>query len=480
MPNTATVVTVNHQLVTIAGLPVVRPGAVVAFADDGLGLVTGFNQEYVEAIVFNEQPVPVGTAVTLLQQTFEVPVSGSLLGRVISPLGKALDSKRLAESEETRHYNTHPLPLPQRSRIQQQCLTGVGVVDLLLPIGMGQRELVVGDQKAGKTAFLEQAAIAQARRGTIVIWAAIGQTAGEIKHLTRQLDAAKIWDQTIVVATMAQESASQIYLTPFTALTMAEYFRDQGLDTLVILDDLTTHARAYRELALLAKRFPGRDSYPGDMFYIHARLLERAGSFTHPTLPDQTVTITCLPVAETHESDLTSYIVSNLISITDGHLLFDTQLFNQGQRPAVNIGLSVTRVGKQTQTKLQRDLSRELTAFLAEYSQTEKLVHFGAELTDATQQVIKKGQSLQAFFSQEPSTTMSADAVVIGAMLIWLGWWQTVERLQMLAQRDHLVAQLKLPTGRKLAEQLLAQPDLTALTNAMHEHRAELEDLCRV
>jgi F-type H+-transporting ATPase subunit alpha len=313
--------------------------------------------------------------------------------------------------------NTTPSGITTRKTINKHFVTGVPIVDLLLPLGYGQKQLIIGDRKTGKTDFLLQSVLTQAKLGNICIYAAIGKRKLDIKRLKDVFIKYGIMDRIIIVASGSQDPTGLIYLTPYSAMTISEYFRDQGFDVLLVLDDLSTHAKFYRELALLGKKFPGRNSYPGDIFYTHASLLERAGNFL---TPNGEKSITCLPVAETMQGDLSGYIQTNLMSMTDGHLYFDTDLFGKGRRPSINPFLSVTRVGRQTQSNVKREINREILSFLTLFEKMQSFTHFGAELNQTTKVTIAVGEQIIKFFQQQPSTTIPVNAQILLFCLLWL------------------------------------------------------------
>lgn len=432
------VAAVNHPLVQIKGLPSIQPGELVIFANKALGRVMSFNEQCSEVMVFCKEPIQVGTQVEHYQEETHIPVGPELLGHVISPLGESLISK--LEKTSTQPLETVLPTLFERRRITHPLKTGVSIVDLMLPLGKGQRELLAGDRKTGKTNFALKTMRQQATEGSIIVYAAIAKKTDEVKRMHQFCRQYGIEKQVVIVASFPHEPASIISLTPHTAISIAEYFRDQGQDVLVILDDLTNHAKYYRELALLGKRFPGRDSYPGDIFYEHARLLERGGSFIHPQKPDASVHITCLPLAETSDSNLTDYIISNLISITDGHLLFDTKLFQQGRRPAIDTSLSVTRVGKQTQTPLQRDMTRKLASFLNKFEKTKNLTHFAAEISPESQRLLQIGKILLSFFDETGELSVPSSVQLIMVAMIWQGWLTTLGKKTLQHYRTNLIA----------------------------------------
>ncbi len=397
---------VRHPVVIASGLPGAKINEIIVFEDNSVGQVTSLNIDSVEITTFSDVPMKSGMRATRTNDKLFVSVGNELLGKVIDPLGNLLFGSLDKQPDTKREIDVAPPRIDKRARITKQLQTGVSVIDSMLPLGKGQRELVVGDRKTGKTSFVFNIArtIAESSPNDIVIYASIGKERSESKRLKeifqKQLDEGKI----VIVASSSDQSPSLIDLTPYSAMTLAEYFRDQSKDVLVVFDDLSTHAKFYREMALLSKRFPGRDSYPGDIFYKHARLLERAGNFK--VADGKEASITCLPVAETQDSTLTDYITSNLIGITDGHILFDIEAFNKGMRPAVDIFLSVTRVGKQTQTKLTREITGNALKLLKVYNDTLAYQHFGAELSTDVKKLIDKGEKIYKFFEQSTDVSV--------------------------------------------------------------------------
>lgn len=418
----ATVTGVSHPLIRATGFATVMPQEVVLFDTGELGQVISFDDTGMDLLVFSSEPVAIGSRISRTGTCLVFDVSTSLAGAVFDPLGLSL----VATTNDNSAASAQPLiditppSLSERARINTQLLTGFGLVDTLLPLGHGQRELVIGGRKTGKTSFLLGTALSQARQGTHIVYALVAKKKSEIKRVYTFFKDNNVLDKVTLIATTPEDPASTITLTPFSAMAIAEHLRTQGQSSLVILDDLSTHAYYYRELALLAKSFPGRESYPGDMFYTHARLLERAGNFTSDSTNPATTSITCLAVAEIQNDDLTDFITSNLISITDGHLFFDTHLFSKGSRPAINTYLSVTRVGKQTQTPLLRDINSMLTAFFSKYETTKELTHFGSELSEKSKQMLERGKLLTEYFQQSYQKSYTLDLNIFWITVIWL------------------------------------------------------------
>jgi len=427
---------VNHPIVFIEGLPKAKTREVILFENGEKGEVFTINRGKVEVRVFSSVPIKVGTKVTRMDKLLSVPVGKELLGRMINPLGDPFDeTETFVPPKEERDLNPRPIGIAGRQKIATPMATGIALVDLLVPLGRGQRELVIGDRKTGKTSLLLTAIKKQVFEGVIAIYAAIAKKKSDIKRMHKFFTDEKLISQMVIVATSSYDSPSLIFETPYAAMTIAEYFRDQGMHTLVILDDLSTHAKIYRELSLLARRFPGRDSYPGDIFYAHSSLLERAGNYKHPALKDTGVSITCLPVVEIIEGDLAGYISTNLMGITDGHIFLDSNIYYQGMRPAVSIPLSVTRVGRQTLTKLSREVNKKLTTFLARYDKLQNLSHFGQELTSEVKKDLQIGDMIYVFFKQPYQQIVPTTVQLIIISMILQGLIETKEVLDQVKKR---------------------------------------------
>ncbi len=412
----------SMPLVYIKGLPGIKPKEKVVFEKDYVGQVLSISEEVVEVIVFTKDVITVGTKVVRTDKKIEIPIGDSLIGMVLDPFGRSVYKSQPRSFTDAQLYeiDSPALGIDKRKNIKVPFLTGVTIVDLMIPLGKGQREIVIGDKKTGKSAFVLQTILTQARQGTICIYAGIGKKKQEIKEVHEFFSSNGITDNTIIIAAGADDPLGVIYLTPYSAMRVAEYYRDKGKDVLIILDDMTTHAKFYREISLLANRFPGRESYPADIFYIHSHLLERAGSFEQGT-------ITCLPVVNTIEGDLSGYIQTNLMSMTDGHLFFDKELFYGGQRPAVNYFYSVTRVGRQTQSGLRWTINRELSSFFTLFKKTENFVHFGAEINEGIKSTLALGEKLNYLMSQKPGTSIELNLQIFLFSLMWSGIWNDLK-----------------------------------------------------
>lgn len=476
------VVARRHAVVIVEGLTGIKPGQLVKFETGSLGQVAEISQTATNVMAFQPEGVTVGHTATPLDTQLTIPVSAAYLGSFITPLGETLFGN--VEHHEPVGYLVDDAPplLSQRASIKKPMVTGVSVIDLLLPLGMGQRQIIAGDRKTGKTQFAMKLAVNQAHQGNVVIYAVISKPMAEAHRIWLFFEEMGVKDQLVMVGSFPHQAAPLIIQTPLAAMAIAEYFRDRGQNTVIILDDLSAHAEAHRELALLNKQFPGRDSYPGNIFFEHARLLERAGNFVHPQDPSQDVSISCLPIAETTESNLTNYIVSNLISITDGHLLFDIGLFQQGRRPAVHPGLSVTRVGKQTQGKLERDITRQLTTFFSKFSQAENVTHFAAEVSQETQTLLRRGNQLSVLFSEQTKELLEQPTRLTLVSMIWHGWLANVKTQTLKEYRKNLQHQyLSNDQVKTVIDRIYQEPEsFRQLLEVTKQHQAVLLEACQV
>jgi F-type H+-transporting ATPase subunit alpha len=413
---------VSSYLVSVSGLPGAKSEEVVVFENGEVGEVFMLRESSVEILSFSRDVIIPGSKVARTNRILEVGVGEELLGSLIDPLGRSLDPRHpLPPMKEKRPLSSLPPGIAYRAAIRRQCMTGITLIDLLLPLGKGQRELVVGDQKTGKSRVLLRILLSQVKEGAVGIYAIIGKSHTAIRQIEEALRAMGIGGKTIVVASGANDPSSLIYLTPYTAMTIAEYFRDKGKDVVLVLDDLSIHAKSYREIALLSKKFPGRNSYPGDIFYFHARLLERAGNFK---VAGGEAAITCIPVVEVPQGDITGYISTNVMSMTDGHLFFDHILFAEGRRPAIDPFLSVTRVGRQTQKPLSREISRTLTTFLKNAQSVKSIAGFGAEFGEHIRRTLEKYDKLMQVFDQTAYDYVPPNVQILLFGLVWGDAWR--------------------------------------------------------
>lgn len=445
-----------HPIAFVAGIPGASLNELIMFESGDLGQVFLMEENLVHVLVFSSTPLKVGGRCTRTNKFPSIPVGEELLGKIIDPLGNPFsESEEYTRPSETRELEVHPLGIQARSRIKQPFLTGVTIVDMMVPLGKGQKELIIGDRKTGKTSFLLTTIKNQVNSGSIAIYAAIGKKKSDIKAILDYFKREGIEDKVVTIATSSYDSPSLIFLTPFAGATLAEYFRDQGKDVLLVMDDLSTHSKFYREISLLAKRFPGRDSYPGDIFYTHARLLERAGNFKHKESGKE-VSITMLPVVDIVEGDFAGFIATNLMGMTDGHIFFDSNAYYQGRRPAVNFSLSVTRVGRQSSPKLLRSINRELTAFLTLYQRMQDLSHFGSELTDAVKQVLRTGDVIYKYFEQTDDVIVPPTVQLIMFAMLWLKLFDDTTVLENIAAyRNNLIIANAEPNNSSLFSKMV-------------------------
>ena len=411
---------ITHPIVYVSGLPGAVLNEIVLFETGEEGYIFSLEDDYAKAVTFSVNPLELGTKVARTGKILGIKINDKVLGNVLDPLGRSmLKNVKVSREGEDKSIDIAPMGVDKRERVHDPLITGVPLVDFLIPLGKGQRELIIGDRNTGKTAFVMQTMLSQANKNSICIYTAIGKKQESIKEVEEYLKKRNIFDKCVIVGASSADSLGKIFVAPYTAMTIAEYFRDKGKNVLVILDDLTTHARYFRELSLISGKFPGKDSYPGDVFYVHARLLERAGNFKHNDGRD--VSISCLPIAETIEGDLSGYIQTNLMSITDGHIFFDQEMYKEGKRPAINYFLSVTRVGRQTQNNVRWGVNRELSSFFYLHRKTKKFIHFGAELNEGIRSTLEMGEKLDTFFDQPMEEVIDINIQIMLFTLIWSG-----------------------------------------------------------
>lgn len=392
---------INHFLVRLDGLPSAKVNDLIESEDGASGWITGLNFDTVEALILSENTTRPGQMFKLSNQSLTVNIGNHLLGRVINPLGVPIDGKGMLlgkSSSNLQGLDQQARPIFEREFINEQLNSGLTLIDMLIPIGLGQRELILGDARSGKTSFLTTVVTNQKNSGMICIYAAIGKPASEVRSIIDVLKANNALSYTTIIACSSSDPAPLIYIAPQTALTLAEFYQKQGRNVLVILDDMGIHAKIYREISLLSEVIPGRESYPGDIFYQHSHLLERGGKFTKEAGGGS---ITVLPVIEINLNDFTTYIPTNLMAMTDGHLMFKSSYYSQGKKPAIDIPLSVSRVGLQTQTLAQKQLGFRIKSLLAQASQLQTLSHFSSELPPQTQLISKQAQIIDELIHQE-------------------------------------------------------------------------------
>lgn len=457
------VVSSRDFLVYLEGLPGAKINDLVENEAGVRGWVNTLYPDKIEVLLLNEGMITPGMMFKKLPERLGVSVGPFLLGRAINALGVAIDGKGPLAKTKTTDFMELEQTAPgieARQFINTQFTSGITLIDSLLPLGKGQRELIMGDAHAGKTGFLIDLIVNQKQSGVVCIYASIGKTATVVRNTIDILKSNRALANTVVIATGSSEPAPLITLTPKTALTVAEYFQKQGKDVLVILDDMGTHAKIYREIALLGNKSPGRESYPGDTFYQHAHLLERAGNFKKEFGGGS---ITALPVIELNLTDFTTLIPTNLMSMTDGHLLFKLELRNQGQRPAIDLSLSVSRVGRQTQNRVQSTLSEALRQLVDQATEVETVSRFSTELPYQTQLVIKRKHLLEELLRQDPLTFIPLEIQSILLGLVFTSFMSDKDRTFVLKYKNTLI------------QGFLTDPELQKVTQAVPGLKSDLE-----
>ncbi len=433
-----TVVQVGDGVASIQGLQGVRSNELLDFGNDVLGLALNLESDIVGAAILGDpNAVKEGQRVQSTGRIIEVPVGDALIGRVVDPLGRPLDGKGAVETTGTRSVEKVAPNVVARQSVDQPVQTGIKAVDSMIPIGRGQRELIIGDRSTGKTAIALDTIINQKGGDLICIYVAIGQKQGKVAQVVGSLEAAGAMEHTIVVTAGASDSAPLQYIAPYAGCAMAEEFMDQGKDVLIVYDDLTKHAWAYRQMSLLLRRPAGREAYPGDIFYLHSRLLERSARLDEANGGGS---ITALPIIETQAGDVSAYIPTNVISITDGQIYLEPELFNSGIRPAVNVGLSVSRVGGAAQTRAIRKVAGQLRLALAQYRELATFAQFGtADLDAATRAQLARGQLATEVLKQAQYVPLSLANEVVVLFAVNEGLMEDVEIEKVGAFEEQLL-----------------------------------------
>ena len=403
--NVGTVFQVGDGIARIYGLEKVMAGELLEFADGTIGIALNLESKNVGAVLMGEGlTVQEGSSVRATGKVAQIPVGENFLGRVVNPLAEPIDGKGEIASSETRLIESPAPGIISRRSVYEPLQTGLVAVDSMIPIGRGQRELIIGDRQTGKTAIAVDTILNQRDKNVICVYVAIGQKASSIAQVLTTLQERGALQYTIIVAAPADSPATLQYLAPYTGATLAEFFMYQGQHTLVIYDDLSKQAQAYREMSLLLRRPPGREAYPGDVFYLHSRLLERAAKLNDSLGGGS---MTALPIVETQEGDVSAYIPTNVISITDGQIFLSGDIFNSGIRPAINIGISVSRVGSSAQPKVMKQVAGKLKLELAQFAELEAFSQFASDLDQATQNQLARGSRLRELLKQSQSSPLS-------------------------------------------------------------------------
>ncbi|MDY0308468.1 MAG: F0F1 ATP synthase subunit alpha [Castellaniella sp.] len=479
-----TVVSVTDGITRIHGLSDVMQGEMLEFPNNKFGLALNLERDSVGAVVLGDYVgVSEGDAVKTTGKILSVPVGPELRGRVVDALGNPIDGKGPINAKETDVIEKVAPGVIARQSVSQPMQTGQKAIDSMVPIGRGQRELIIGDRQTGKTAVAVDTIINQKGKGVTCVYVAIGQKASTINNVVRKLEEHGALEYTIIVAAAASDSAAMQYLAAYSGCTMGEYFRDRGEDALIVYDDLTKQAWAYRQVSLLLRRPPGREAYPGDVFYLHSRLLERAArvnpeyveKFTNGAVKGKTGSLTALPIIETQAGDVSAFVPTNVISITDGQIFLETDLFNAGIRPAINAGISVSRVGGSAQTKVIKKLSGGIRTDLAQYRELAAFAQFASDLDDATRRQLERGKRVVELLKQPQYQPQQVWELAVALYAVNNGYLDDLEVSQVLAfekaLKDYLKAKHEALIQRIEDVKELSKEDDAALGAAIQEFK---------
>ena len=434
--NEGTVVSLTDGIARIYGITDALQGEMLEFPNNIYGLALNLERDSVGAVILGDyKSISEGDIVKCTGNILEVPVGNELLGRVVNSLGEPIDNGGSIKTENKSPIEKIAPGVIERKSVDQPVQTGLKSIDSMVPIGRGQRELIIGDRQTGKTAVAIDAIINQKDTGVKCIYVAIGQKASSIAAVVRKLEEHDALKHTIIVAASASDSAAMQYIAPYSGCAMGEYFRDSGEDALIVYDDLTKQAWAYRQVSLLLKRPPGREAYPGDVFYLHSRLLERSarinedavGDITKGKVKGKTGSLTALPIIETQAGDVSAFVPTNVISITDGQIFLETDLFNAGIRPAINAGLSVSRVGGAAQTKIIKKLGGGVRLALAQYRELAAFSQFASDLDEATRKQLERGKRVTELMKQSQYSPLSVASMAISLYAANEGYLDDVE-----------------------------------------------------
>ena len=468
-----TVVSLSDGIARIHGLADVMQGEMLEFPGDVYGMALNLERDSVGAVILGDyKDITEGDSVKCTGRILEVPIGEGLLGRVVNSLGSAVDGKGQIEASETSPIEKIAPGVIARQSVDQPVQTGLKAIDAMVPIGRGQRELIIGDRQTGKSAVAIDTIINQKGTGVKCIYVAIGQKNSTVATVVRKLEEHGAMDHTIVVVASAAESAAMQYIAPYAGCSMGEYFRDRGEDALIIYDDLTKQAWAYRQVSLLLRRPPGREAYPGDVFYLHSRLLERAARInaedvekrTNGAVKGKTGSLTALPIIETQAGDVSAFVPTNVISITDGQIFLESDLFNAGIRPAINAGLSVSRVGGAAQTKIIKKLGGGVRLALAQYRELAAFSQFASDLDEATRKQLERGQRVTELMKQKQYSPLSVAEMAMSLFAADQGYLDDVDLDKVVNFESALHAYLR-----------SSQTELTDKINASGDFNDEIE-----
>ena len=479
-----TVISVTDGIVRIHGLSDVMQGEMLEFPGNTYGLAMNLERDSVGAVILGEYThISEGDTVRTTGRILQVPVGPELIGRVVNALGQPIDGKGPIEAKAYDVVEKIAPGVIERQSVDQPVQTGLKSIDAMVPIGRGQRELIIGDRQTGKTAVALDTIINQKGKNLICVYVAIGQKASTVANVVRQLTEHGAMDYTIVVAATASDTAALQYIAPYAGATMGEYFRDRGQDSLIVYDDLTKQAWAYRQISLLLRRPPGREAYPGDVFYLHSRLLERAARvnaeyverFTKGEVKGKTGSMTALPIIETQAGDVTAFVPTNVISITDGQIFLETDLFNAGIRPAINPGISVSRVGGAAQTKIIKKLGGGVRLALAQYRELAAFAQFASDLDETTRKELEHGRVVTELMKQPQYRPLQVWEEALVLFSVNIGFYDNVAVKDALrverAMRDFMQEHHADLVDRIEDKKVLDKDDAAALEAAVNEFK---------
>src|ERR1700712_1368091 len=450
--NQGTVISVTDGIVKVHGLSDAMQGEMLEFPGNTFGLALNLERDSVGAVILGDyEHITEGDIVKCTGRILEVPIGPELKGRVVDALGSPIDGKGPVNAKMTDVIEKVAPGVMWRKSVSQPLQTGLKAIDAMVPIGRGQRELIIGDRQTGKTAVAIDTIINQKGKDLICVYVAIGQKASTVANVVRKLEEHGAMAYTIVVAATASESAAMQYISAYSGCTMGEYFRDRGQDALIIYDDLTKQAWAYRQVSLLLRRPPGREAYPGDVFYLHSRLLERAArvnadyveKFTNGAVKGKSGSLTALPVIETQAGDVTAFVPTNVISITDGQIFLETDLFNAGIRPAINAGISVSRVGGAAQTKVIKNLSGGIRTDLAQYRELAAFAQFASDLDESTRKQLDRRARVTELLKQPQYSPLPISLMAVSLFAVNKGFLDDIDVKRVLPFELALHSQLK-------------------------------------
>jgi F-type H+-transporting ATPase subunit alpha len=479
-----TVVSLTDGICRVHGLSDVMQGEMLEFPNNTFGLALNLERDSVGAVILGEyEHITEGDVVKCTGRILEVPIGPELLGRVVNSLGQPIDGKGPINAKASDVIEKVAPGVIARKPVSQPVQTGLKAIDSMVPIGRGQRELIIGDRQTGKTAVAVDTIINQKGKDLFCVYVAIGQKASTVANVVRKLEEHGAMAYTIVVAATASESAAMQYIAPYSGATMGEYFRDRGQDALIIYDDLTKQAWAYRQISLLLRRPPGREAYPGDVFYLHSRLLERAARvneeyverITNGAVKGKAGSLTALPVIETQAGDVTAFVPTNVISITDGQIFLETDLFNAGIRPAINAGISVSRVGGAAQTKImkRRDTGGGVRLALAQYRELAAFAQFASDLDDATRKQLERGRMVTELMKQPQYSPLQVWEMALTLFAVNNGYFDDIDVKRALAaersMRDYIKGKYEALVNSMETNKDLSKDDEPKLTAAIKD-----------